>query len=158
MRDKNWKTDTTYEQRKNDWQPHDDIVNVLCRFQNFIKATQEEDYGGVDLWWENEPFDIKTTNGTPRSCPYKEEHNVFHWLLEHQDLDRFHNTNRIIIIIHNQKYDPVTVACQINECFNKGKVFKNIDYRLVGRDGQEKHPLYGQHQKMKFGLLIEVVN
>lgn len=155
MRNRNWKKETTYEQRKADWQSHDQIIDCLCRFQDVRKATQEEDYNGVDFWYQDMPFDIKTTFGYPRSCPYSDSYNIFLWMLQHQDLDRFHNTNRIIIILNQQKIDPLQIACQFNDIMNNRKYWNNITYRLKGRDGQENHPLHNKILKMKIGIMID---
>lgn len=157
-RNPNWREETTFEERKNDWASHDGIVDFLCKYQNWRKATRDEDYKGIDVYFSDIPFDIKTTQGNPKTCPFPivaDNNLLFKWYLEHQDLTRFHNTNRIIILYQKQ-CDPFTAACYIESKMASDKCFKNICYRLEGCGFQKNHPLFHKPFIMRLGLLVRL--
>ena len=135
------------------------MVEQLCEFSKFNAATQEQDFGGIDFFFRNIPFDIKSTDWLPRSYESKNTgYPLFRWCLEHQDLDRFHNTNRIIIIIYKTKIDfGIKDANIIAEYIATTPIrgyFKNIKYMLKGKFNQDSHEKYGTKQTMDYGLLI----
>lgn len=155
MRQANWKTATTFEERKVDWHAHNKIINFLCQYTNWKKATQEEDYEGIDIWYGVTSWDLKITVGYPKSCSRNlEDYDLFKWYLENQDLDRFHNTNRIIVLQHNSTLDVLGVACQIENAIEQQSYYQNITYRLKGRGQQENHVLNSKIFRMDKGLLV----
>ena len=160
MRDKEWKK-TEYGDRKPDWLAHNMIAAALANLARYRRASEEEDYQGIDVWREV-PFDIKVTNGIPKTyTDYDEEFALFKWFLEHQDLDRFHPTDRIIVVLHNIEKTQLTpedadrIAIQIEGEFLRGKYYTDVTYTLLGpADGsQARHPRYGEKHRMKAGLL-----
>jgi len=158
-RNSNWKTETTFQQRRIDWENHDKIVDFLAKFQNWNKASQQEDYEGIDIWYGSIPFDVKYTIGYPKTCVQNLfDFDLFLWYLEHQDLDRFHNTNRIIILQKSDgmELDLFSVACDIQSKIEMGNYFKNIKYQLRGRIGQDQHQKIGTFYSMPIGLLVTI--
>jgi len=163
LRNKNWKK-TTYTDRVEDIIPHDLIVDELSKYPKSQKAEPDNDYSGVDIWIEGISFDVKVTDGgIPKT--YKRRFKgfeLFQWLLENQDLDRFHDTNRITIVLYDQKNqfkktDAETIARYIDS-LSIGDYYLNTDYALVGRPNQKSHIRYGERHKMNVGLLIHYKN
>lgn len=158
MRIKQW-SQTEYVEREQDWAPHDLIIEELAKFPGHRAATEEEDHHGVDLWKEI-PFDVKITDGVPKTYKgFNDDLELFKWLLEHQDLDRFHPTNRIIVVSHKgskqlKQEDAQIIAQYIDQAFIFSRYFVNVDYTLVGNGNQTQHPHYGKRHTMKIGLLI----
>ena len=159
MRNKKWK-ETEYSKRKQDWQPHDLILQELMKCSTFSKASEDQDYGGID-GWKSFPFDLKVTDGIPRTLGSLKlnDYELFKWFLEHQDLNRFHPTNRIIVITHKNKQeftpeDARQIARLIDHAFSFERYYSDIDYTLLGTGDQTSHAYYGQRYRMKIGLLI----
>lgn len=159
MRNKKWKK-TEYGGRKRDWLPHDLIIDELIKFPTFSKASEDQDYGGIDVW-KSIPFDVKVTDGKPRTLGSVKlkDYELFKWLLQHQDLNRFHPTNRIIVITHKTKeeftpQDARQIAKLIDHEFSFERYYSDIDYTLLGTGDQTSDPYYGQRYRMKMGLFI----
>ena len=159
MRDKKWRQKTTYSEREADWRPHNMIIDELTKYSKISRATEDEDRAGIDFYIENLPFDIKITDDIPFT--YEKTilgYPLFKWLLENQDLDRFHPTNRIIILLAKYKKDLTKedaskIAAYIEKA-NVNEYYKNIEYTLRGRRGQKNHEQYNKQYSMEKGLLI----
>jgi hypothetical protein len=136
------------------------IVEALCQNPRVKKTPIDEDYEGFDFYLDGEPFDLKVTDGIPQAYMGEPtEKDLYLWLLEHQDLDRFHDSNRIIVILEKQKDDFInedaeTIAKEILQA-KPAQYFQNLPYILRGRSqDQQNHPLQGEIRTMEKGLLI----